>query len=86
MCIRDSLIGEAAETFGHTLAGIVPYSMSKTLEVATRDAVAMSAARSVEANEIVAVLLAPACASWDQFSSFEARGDAFKSFVKLELN
>ncbi|MEP3629608.1 MAG: UDP-N-acetylmuramoyl-L-alanine--D-glutamate ligase [Hyphomicrobiales bacterium] len=84
--VHAFLIGEAAEAFGHTLTGIVPYSMSETLEVATRDAVAMSAARSVEANETVAVLLAPACASWDQFSSFEARGDAFKSSVKLELN
>jgi len=27
------------------------------------------------------VLLAPACASFDQFRSFEARGDAFRAMV-----
>ena len=64
----------------------MPYSMSETLEVARRDAVARSAARSIEANETVAVLLAPACASWDQLCSFDVPGDAFQSFVKRELN
>jgi UDP-N-acetylmuramoylalanine--D-glutamate ligase len=27
------------------------------------------------------VLLSPACASFDEFSSFEQRGDAFKALV-----
>jgi len=28
------------------------------------------------------VLLSPACASFDQFRDFEARGDAFRSLVE----
>jgi len=36
----------------------------------------------VEAEEGDVILLAPACASFDQFKSFEARGDAFVKMVE----
>jgi UDP-N-acetylmuramoylalanine--D-glutamate ligase len=35
-----------------------------------------------EAVEGETVLLAPACASFDQFASFEARGEAFEALVR----
>jgi UDP-N-acetylmuramoylalanine--D-glutamate ligase len=47
---------------------------SKMLDVAVRDAYA--AAKSGDT-----VLLAPACASFDQFDNYEHRGRAFKSLV-----
>jgi len=45
---------------------------------AEEEAVA-SAAGNAKPGEIV--LLAPACASFDQFENFEQRGDAFRSLV-----
>jgi len=71
------LIGEAAEAFGRTLAEArVPHVVCGTLEVAAR--AAFAAARR-EAPAVV--LLSPACASFDQFSGFEARGEAFRRLV-----
>ena len=40
------------------------------------------AARAAEAEPGETVLLAPACASFDQFASFEARGEAFEALVR----
>ena len=68
------LIGEAEAQFAETLEGHAIYSRCGTLEAAVR-----KAARNAEPGDIV--LLSPACASFDQFSSFEARGDAFKAAV-----
>ena len=67
------LIGEAADDFASTLAGAgVPHTVSGTLEGAV--AAAFEAARRAAPS---VVLLSPACASFDQFPNFEARGEAF---------
>ncbi len=69
------LIGEAEDSFAQTLDNHLPYERCTTLETATK-----AAYRDARSQGGV-VLLSPACASWDQFSSFEARGDAFKDIV-----
>jgi UDP-N-acetylmuramoylalanine--D-glutamate ligase len=71
------LIGQAAEEFAATLAAQgVPHRIVGTLEAAVP--AALEAARRTGSG---AVLLSPACASFDQFTSFEARGDAFRGLV-----
>ena len=74
---RAWLIGEAAEEFARTLgeAG-VPHELCGTLENAVH--AAFAAARR-EAPAVV--LLSPACASFDQFPGFEARGETFRQLV-----
>jgi UDP-N-acetylmuramoylalanine--D-glutamate ligase len=71
------LIGEAAQPFSWTLAGKAECVLSGTLEKAVQQAYADAAASGDEAI----VLLSPACASFDQFSDFEARGEAFRAAV-----
>lgn len=70
------LIGEAAEEFDATLKGRVSTTRADDLAAATRQATEMGAG-----DENAVVLLSPACASFDQFPSFEARGDAFREIV-----
>lgn len=72
------LIGEAAEEFAKTLGG-TPHEISGAMEKAVASAFADARAASV-ADPVV--LLSPACASFDQFMDFEARGDAFRDLVK----
>lgn len=73
------LIGESEAAFAKTLKGKVDLVSCGTLEAATQAAFDAAKA-SGEASPIV--LLSPACASFDQFKDFEARGDAFKDFVR----
>ena len=70
------LVGEAAEEIAQALgvAG-VPFTHAGTLEKAVEQAAEAAAPGDV-------VLLSPACASFDQFRDFEARGDAFRTIVQ----
>ncbi|MDO8295570.1 MAG: UDP-N-acetylmuramoyl-L-alanine--D-glutamate ligase [Caulobacter sp.] len=72
------LIGEGASDFGKVLEGRAPYVVSGTIEAATAAAFADAEA----SGEDAIVLLSPACASFDQFSDFEARGEAFRAAVE----
>jgi UDP-N-acetylmuramoylalanine--D-glutamate ligase len=72
---RVYLVGEAAAELEDALHGKVPLSRSGT--VARAVAEAAERARSGEA-----VLLSPACASFDQFRDFNERGDVFQRLVR----
>jgi UDP-N-acetylmuramoylalanine--D-glutamate ligase len=72
------LIGQSAGDFADTLRGKVAVAMSGNLEAAVKMAFA-DAKASGEPHPVV--LLSPACASFDQFKSYEDRGDQFKKIV-----
>ncbi|KRE00346.1 UDP-N-acetylmuramoylalanine--D-glutamate ligase [Bosea sp. Root381] len=76
------LIGAASDLFAATFeeAGGVIYERSGTLDVAVANAT--RDAQAHEGTGEIAVLLSPACASFDQFPNFEVRGDAFRGLVK----
>lgn len=68
------LLGEAKESLLDGLQGTAPVSEAGGLEEAVRRAF-------IEALPGDAVLLAPACASFDMFRNYEERGRAFKDLV-----
>jgi len=74
-CAGAYLIGEEAEPLAAALDGAVALHRSGDLERAV--AQARTAARPGEV-----VLLAPACASYDQFENFERRGEAFRALAR----
>lgn len=76
------LIGEAADEFAMNLAGRVPVTRSGDLAHAVDSAAKLvGEARDNGETGPKVVLLSPACASFDQFPNFEARGDAFRDAV-----
>jgi UDP-N-acetylmuramoylalanine--D-glutamate ligase len=75
---RAYLIGEAADAFSKQLGEGVDHVHCGTLDRAVE--AAASDARASRAVEPV-VLLSPACASYDQFANFEARGKSFRDIV-----
>jgi UDP-N-acetylmuramoylalanine--D-glutamate ligase len=68
------LIGQAAEAFATTL-GDTPHEIAGDLPTAVARAAA-------EAQPGEAVLLSPACASFDQFADYEARGRTFAALAR----
>ena len=72
---RVYTIGAAAAKIEEEIAGAVDIVKAGTLDVAVR-----KAAESANAGDIV--VLAPACASFDQFDNYEHRGRVFKELVQ----
>jgi UDP-N-acetylmuramoylalanine--D-glutamate ligase len=68
-------IGDAGPSFADLLEPYTEVHRSEMMAEAIREA--MAAARPGEV-----VMLSPACASFDQFRDFEARGDAFRQIVE----
>ena len=71
---RVYTIGSAAEKIESQVGTVVEVDRSGTLEAALRHAAAIAQSGDV-------VLLAPACASFDQFQNYEHRGRVFKEVV-----
>jgi len=69
------LIGEAAPKLREALAPVVPVEIAATMEAAVAQAATM--ARSGDA-----VLLSPACSSFDMFRNYQHRAEVFRAAVK----
>ncbi len=79
--IKAYLIGDAAEQFARTLGGDVEFEISGTMKNAVKAAARDVAEKFNKPGDTATVLLAPACASFDQYRRFELRGDDFRRAV-----
>lgn len=73
--VKVYTIGEAGPLFTRLLEPHMPVETCELMGTAVHSA-------SAQAKPGDVVLLSPACASFDQFKDFEARGDAFKALVE----
>jgi UDP-N-acetylmuramoylalanine--D-glutamate ligase len=78
-CLGCYLIGEAAERLADDLAPAARSGVA-ILQCGTLERAVESAAARAQPGEVV--LLSPACASFDAFEDFEARGERFRELVE----
>ena len=76
---RAVIYGEAQDLLWESWSGAIPLVRTADLEGAFEEA--LKIARPGDA-----ILLSPACASFDQFRNYEERGKAFKALVEGKLN
>lgn len=76
--VKAYAFGESGKQYQHLLSKDIPIDSYETLEEAT-NAAFLDANRDQDES---VVLLAPACASFDQFKDFEERGNKFIEHIK----
>ena len=76
------LIGECSEEFADVLKGVVKFTNCGTIQNAIETI--KNDIPSIY-NDKVVILLSPAAASFDQFESYEARGDAFRVLIEEKI-
>ena len=69
------LFGEAKDLMVNAFKGVIPYSEASNMDDAVKQAYTL-------ANSGDVVLLAPSCSSFDMFTDYKDRGDAFKKIVE----
>lgn len=89
--VRAFLIGQDAPILAATLAAHgIAHETVGTLEAAVPAALAAARAQGTQPHGtqtgMPVVLLSPACASFDQFSGFDARGDRFADLARALAN
>jgi UDP-N-acetylmuramoylalanine--D-glutamate ligase len=72
--VRAYTIGEAGPRFAEILEPVLPVTRAEMLGDAVRAAMEQAVPGDV-------IMLSPACASFDQFRDFEARGECFRQIV-----
>ena len=73
--VKAYTIGEAGPLFHELLSPYMPVERCEMMGAAVH-----SAAAQAQPGDVI--MLSPACASFDQFKDFEARGDAFRAIVE----
>ncbi|MCP4230208.1 MAG: UDP-N-acetylmuramoyl-L-alanine--D-glutamate ligase [bacterium] len=73
-CKAVVVYGEAAGLIADEIGDEVPVERCETIKEAVGKAKSLAKAKDI-------VLLSPACTSWDQYGSFEERGDDFRKAV-----
>ena len=82
--VQGYLFGACAKDFANSLEGQLPTSCFDTLEDAM--AAASASAQRCSATDQQVILLSPAAASFDQFPSFEARGQHFCTLAAATID
>jgi UDP-N-acetylmuramoylalanine--D-glutamate ligase len=74
-CKAAVVLGEAAELIAHDVGDAIPLERSRDLADAVQRAI-----RLTEPGD--AVLMSPACSSYDMFKNYEERGAVFRHLVE----